>query len=63
MRKRTTGQMTKIVLLVSFIILIGRLLYTAIAAIPHHQEKQLSAQEQHIRQPLNSPRDNASETQ
>lgn len=63
MRKRTTGQMTKIVLLVSFIILIGRLLYTTLAAIPHHQEKNVSAQEQHISQPLNPPRDNTSETQ
>ena len=31
--------MTKIVLLVSFIILIGRLLYAAVVAVPHHQEK------------------------
>lgn len=39
MRKKTTGRMTKVVLLISFIILVGRLLYAAIAAIPHHQEK------------------------
>lgn len=39
MRKTTTGRMTKVVLLISFIILVGRLLYAAIAAIPHHQEK------------------------
>ncbi|WP_411752185.1 YfgG family protein [Serratia sp. (in: enterobacteria)] len=39
MRKTSTGRMTKVVLLISFIILVGRLLYAAIAAIPHHQEK------------------------
>ncbi|MEW7000572.1 YfgG family protein [Serratia ureilytica] len=39
MRKKTTGQMTKIVLFISFIILVGRLLYAAVVAVPHHQEK------------------------
>lgn len=38
MRKKTTGQMTKIVLFISFIILVGRLLYAAVVAVPHHQE-------------------------
>ena len=38
--------MTKIVLLISFIILVGRLLYTAIVAIPHHQEKRAVAEPQ-----------------
>ncbi|EFE95784.1 YfgG family protein [Serratia odorifera] len=47
MRKRTTGQMTKIVLFVSFIILIGRLLYAAVVAVPHHQEKQAASQQYH----------------
>jgi hypothetical protein len=42
MRKKTTGQMTKIVLFVSFIILVGRLLYAAVVAVPHHQEKKLT---------------------
>ncbi|CAI1832058.1 YfgG family protein [Serratia sp. TSA_198.1] len=42
MRKKTTGQMTKIVLLISFIILVGRLLYAAVVAVPHHQEKKLA---------------------
>lgn len=44
MRKKTTGQMTKIVLFISFIILVGRLLYAAVVAVPHHQEKQAAAQ-------------------
>ncbi|MBI3310314.1 MAG: DUF2633 family protein [Serratia liquefaciens] len=34
MRKKSTGQMTKIVLFVSFIILVGRLLYAAQIHIP-----------------------------
>ncbi|CAI0713354.1 YfgG family protein [Serratia ficaria] len=42
MRKKTTGQMTKIVLFISFIILVGRLLYAAVVAVPHHQEKKLA---------------------
>lgn len=42
MRKKTTGQMTKIVLFVSFIILVGRLLYATVVAVPHHQEKKLA---------------------
>nr|WP_156293046.1 YfgG family protein [Serratia oryzae] len=29
------------VLLISFIILVGRLLYAAIVAIPHHQERSM----------------------
>ncbi|MFI8416547.1 YfgG family protein [Serratia sp. NPDC078593] len=50
MRKRTTGKMTKIILFISFIILIGRLLYAAVVAVPHHQEKKVSSQ--HNNQPL-----------
>ncbi|WP_431225461.1 YfgG family protein [Serratia sp. L9] len=46
MRKKTTGRMTKIVLLISFIILVGRLLYAAIVAIPHHQEKRSASEPQ-----------------
>ncbi|RWR00805.1 hypothetical protein ED28_16760 [[Pantoea] beijingensis] len=34
-----TSKMTRIVLLISFIILIGRLLYTIPGAIEHHQQK------------------------
>ncbi|CNK44994.1 Protein of uncharacterised function (DUF2633) [Yersinia aldovae] len=42
MRKRPSTQLTKIILLVSFLILFGRLLYAAIASISHHQERQES---------------------
>ena len=45
MRKTTTGRMTKVVLLISFIILVGRLLYAAVVAVPHHQEKKLAPQQ------------------
>ncbi|TQI81660.1 uncharacterized protein DUF2633 [Serratia fonticola] len=46
MRKKTTGRMTKIVLLISLIILVGRLLYAAIVAIPYHQEKRSTSEQQ-----------------
>ncbi|MFC0225161.1 YfgG family protein [Serratia aquatilis] len=46
MRKKKTGRMTKIVLLISFIILVGRLLYAFIVAIPHHQEKRAASEQQ-----------------
>ncbi|CNE05859.1 Protein of uncharacterised function (DUF2633) [Yersinia nurmii] len=49
MRNKKSTQLTKIILLVSFIILFGRLLYAAIAAIPHHQERNQSEQ---IEQPV-----------
>lgn len=39
LKRRTNVQMTKIVLLISFIILIGRLLYASFGAISHHQDK------------------------
>ncbi|WP_337263435.1 MULTISPECIES: YfgG family protein [unclassified Serratia (in: enterobacteria)] len=42
MKRKTPGRMTKIVLLISFIILVGRLLYAAIVAIPHHQERSMT---------------------
>ncbi|CAM4093295.1 Protein of uncharacterised function (DUF2633) [Yersinia intermedia] len=44
MRRRPTAQLTKIILLVSFLILFGRLLYAAIASISHHQERRQSQQ-------------------
>ncbi|WP_196238512.1 YfgG family protein [Enterobacillus tribolii] len=44
--KRRTSTMTKIVLLISFIILFGRLLYSSIGAISHHQDKRAEAIEQ-----------------
>ncbi len=40
MRRRPSTQLTKIILLVSFLILFGRLLYAAVASISHHQERQ-----------------------
>lgn len=38
-KHRKTGRMTRIVLLVSFIILAARLLYVLPGAIEHHQQK------------------------
>ncbi|STC90335.1 Protein of uncharacterised function (DUF2633) [Edwardsiella hoshinae] len=40
MKRRTNIHMTRIVLLISFIILFGRLLYASIGAINHHQDQQ-----------------------
>ncbi|CNK24155.1 Protein of uncharacterised function (DUF2633) [Yersinia enterocolitica] len=39
MKRRPSTQLTKIILLVSFLILFGRLLYAAIASVSHHQER------------------------
>ncbi len=39
MRRRPSTQLTKIILLVSFLILFGRLLYAAVASLSHHQER------------------------
>ncbi|WP_145571288.1 YfgG family protein [Yersinia bercovieri] len=39
MKRRPSTQLTKIILLVSFLILFGRLLYAAVASISHHQER------------------------
>ena len=44
LKRRTNVQMTKIVLLISFIILIGRLLYVSFGAISHHQDKKENQQ-------------------
>jgi Protein of unknown function (DUF2633) len=44
MKKRPSTQLTKIILLVSFLILFGRLLYAAIASISYHQESRQSQQ-------------------
>ncbi|QKJ88197.1 DUF2633 domain-containing protein [Paramixta manurensis] len=38
-RRQKTGLMTRIILLISFLILLGRLLYTIPGAIEHHQQK------------------------
>ncbi|MEJ4045168.1 YfgG family protein [Erwinia sp. SLM-02] len=38
-KRQKTGTMTRIILFVSFIILIGRLIYVVPGAIEHHQQK------------------------
>ncbi|MGE9552344.1 YfgG family protein [Erwinia amylovora] len=38
-KRQKTSRMTRIVLLVSFIILVGRLIYVVPGAIAHHQQK------------------------
>ncbi|WP_338557468.1 YfgG family protein [Erwinia sp. E_sp_B04_7] len=38
-KRQKTSRMTRIVLLVSFIILVGRLIYVVPGAIEHHQQK------------------------
>nr|WP_071995370.1 YfgG family protein [Pantoea sp. IMH] len=42
-KRKKTSQMTRIVLLVSFIILAGRLLFVVPGAIEHHQQKKQDA--------------------
>ncbi|AJJ11731.1 hypothetical protein CH64_1427 [Yersinia rohdei] len=44
MRRRPSTQLTKIILLVSFLILFGRLLYAGIASVSHHQERRQAQQ-------------------
>ncbi|AIN18285.1 MULTISPECIES: YfgG family protein [Yersinia] len=39
MKRRPSTPLTKIILLVSFLILFGRLLFAGIASISHHQER------------------------
>jgi len=51
MRKKNNIRMTKIVLAISFIILFGRLVYTAIGAYSHHQDKKNPQVEQSITPP------------
>jgi len=48
MRKKNNIRMTKIVLAISFIILFGRLIYTAIGAYSHQQDKKSPQVEQSI---------------
>ncbi|EFE23904.1 hypothetical protein EDWATA_01059 [Edwardsiella tarda ATCC 23685] len=61
MKRRTNGHMTRIVLLISFIILFGRLLYASIGAISHHQDQlrqtPASEQSQASSRSDNGPRD------
>ncbi|MDW8847107.1 YfgG family protein [Erwinia sp. MMLR14_017] len=46
-KRQKTSRMTRIVLLVSFIILTGRLIYLVPAAFEHHQQKK-----QEVAQPI-----------
>lgn len=41
-KRQKTGRMTRVILLVSFIILLGRLIYVVPGAIEHHQQKKLT---------------------
>lgn len=41
-RRPKTGTMTRIVLLISFFILVGRLVFTIPGAIEHHQQKKIA---------------------
>ncbi|WP_343552445.1 YfgG family protein [Pantoea sp.] len=43
-RRPKTGTMTRVVLLVSFLILFGRLLFIIPGAIEHHQQKNATPQ-------------------
>ncbi|MDR0219754.1 MAG: YfgG family protein [Enterobacteriaceae bacterium] len=45
-KKNKTAQITKLVLLISFLILFGRFIYSSIAALDHHLQKQQSVTEQ-----------------
>lgn len=40
-KRQKTGRMTRVILLVSFIILVGRLIFVVPGAIQHHQQKKL----------------------
>jgi len=40
-KRQKTGSMTRVILLVSFIILLGRLIFVVPGAIEHHQQKKL----------------------
>ncbi|AUX94384.1 YfgG family protein [Mixta gaviniae] len=43
-RRHKTGRMTRVVLLISFILLLGRLLYVLPGAFQHHQDKKEQAE-------------------
>ncbi|MBS9437441.1 DUF2633 family protein [Photorhabdus noenieputensis] len=38
MKKKKRSQITKLILLISFLILFGRFIYSSIAALEHHQQ-------------------------
>ncbi|PNS11356.1 DUF2633 domain-containing protein [Mixta theicola] len=43
-KRRKTGRLTRIVLLISFIILFGRLLFVLPGAFQHHQDKKVDVE-------------------
>lgn len=43
-RRQKTGTLTRIVLLISFIILLSRLIFTIPGAIEHHQQKKTASE-------------------
>lgn len=44
-RHRFNGRMTRIILLISFLFLFGRFVYSSIGAWHHHQDKKADAQQ------------------
>nr|WP_237391219.1 YfgG family protein [Cedecea sulfonylureivorans] len=44
-RHRFNGRMTRIILLISFLFLFGRFVYSSIGAWQHHQDKKADAQQ------------------
>ncbi|MCX8956758.1 YfgG family protein [Erwinia psidii] len=50
-KHKKTSRMTRIILLVSFIILVGRLIYVIPGAIGHHQQKK-----QDVNAPVTTPK-------
>ncbi len=54
-RHRFNGRMTRIVLLISFLFLFGRLIYSSIGAWHHHQEKVQQTQQTTPTGSLNTP--------
>ncbi|NHB91372.1 DUF2633 domain-containing protein [Photorhabdus cinerea] len=45
MNKKKQSQITKLVLLISFLILFGRFIYSPIAALDHHQKNKQTVTE------------------
>ncbi|CAQ83867.1 conserved hypothetical protein [Photorhabdus asymbiotica] len=45
MKKKKRSQITKLILLISFLILFGRFTYSSIAALDHHQKNKQTTPE------------------
>ncbi|NRN29634.1 DUF2633 family protein [Photorhabdus heterorhabditis subsp. aluminescens] len=43
MKKKKRSQITKLILLISFLILFGRFIYSSIVALDHHQKNKQTA--------------------